>query len=269
MIEVIVFSHRRQLQLHAYLESLIKNVYPRPKIHVIYPSNDDYTLIQSNFKRPAPTLAPAQFHREHNGFDATFRDVIDSVESRYMMFGCDDVTWTREVDMFRVCRAITPDVIGFSLRLGDHIKPKRVDHHAPKERKWKWIEKTHHWGYPFELMGTVYRTSDIDDLLALMPKIGHPNHLESTGNAHFISLMCGRRPYMLRNENASCLAQAVNVVQRKKTAAHGGTDQEDPDLLQAQYQQGFRLDWKAAQGATYREVWSGVNDYWKLINVND
>jgi len=263
MIEVIVFSHRRQLQLHAYLESLIHFVDPS-QIHVIYPKENHYVPVWANFQALAPNI---QFYAELNGFDATLRSVLKSVKTRYFMFGCDDVTWTREVDLIDVCQTITPDVAGFSLRLGDHIKPARKEHHAPKERLWKWTEKVHHWGYPFELMGTVYRTSDIDDLLALIPNLRHPNHFEAVGNSHLISMLRERRPYMLRNENASCIAQAVNVVQRKK-ASHGGTDQEDPDLLEAQYQQGFRLDWRAAEGATYREVWSGSKDYWKLINVN-
>jgi len=286
MIEVIVFSHRRQLQLHAYLESLIHFV-RTSEIHVIYPKENHYVPVWANFQASSSNI---QFQAELDGFDATLRAVLKSVKTRYVMFGCDDVTWTHPVAIQTICEAITPDVLGFSLKLSDHIRPKNHPP-APMARKWNWADRAgtktephvHLWGYPFELIGTVYRTSDVVDLLDQLPnnsvangkasELEGPNHFEQQGCALWRigkdkHNMRERRHCMLRNENASCICQSVNVVQ-SRTSSHQGTKEEEPDILEQKYQKGWRLDWKAAIDTRHHEVWTGVNDYWKLKNVND
>lgn len=242
MLHVICFSHKRQLQLHGYLTSLYRYVMPEA-VTVIYPPSNAYETVKGLFG--AVNWMP------ESTFDKTLRDVVGSVIQPFVLFGCDDVVFTRHAEF-----EFEDDVIGYSLRLGRHINGAR-------ELKWDWTKASHHWGYPFELTGTVYKTYLVRALIDVLPGITGPNELECVVNEWLTEVQCPQ--LMQRNPTASCISQDVNQVAVGEyiSKGHRGTGEHEVNNLERLYQEGKRLDWEFAIGAIHDDVWTG-DKFWRL-----
>lgn len=177
-LSIIVFSRGRSLQLHAYLESLLKfSDVKQTMIYVLYSEMEHI-----NYSKVMKSYPYVHWIKEHN-FDEDLRECIKKAET-YIMFGCDDVVFK---NYFSINRAITylelyPDIFGFSMRLGINIKP------YPKNIKmiediliWDWQScKEAHYNYPWELDCTLYRKEDVLKLLMEEAHaIKNPNYFEA------------------------------------------------------------------------------------------
>jgi hypothetical protein len=149
--------------------------------------------------------------------------------------------------------AAEPGLIGVSLRLGLNIK-----HRPPPAAldalfyRWRWTNAPWHWGYPFELMASVYTAEVVKAVLAAISQpMRTPNDLENYGVTAARGLFAESRPLMaMFNCSNFAAAQDVNMVQTDyKNAAVGGAAY-DPATLSAYYQAGRRLDWAAAFNTT-------------------
>lgn len=176
MTTIIVFSKDRPMQLHAYLESLIRASGCRQEqIYVLYREVMPicYDKVKSFFPYVNWTVEDNFIHQ--------LWDIVSKADE-YIMFGCDDVVFT---DYFSLQKAELliegrEDIFGFSFRLGKNIRP------IPKciEKKedmfiWDWPENTWHYGYPWELDCTLYRKTDVIDIINKAGDVQSPNYLES------------------------------------------------------------------------------------------
>lgn len=252
MLHVICFSHRRQLQLHGYLESLIHYTKVQ-NIHVLYPKQD-YECVRKS-------LPAVSFVQEDPDFHTTLRDLVCITKEPFIMFGCDDMVFTRTVDMSEVCHRLDShhQILGYSTRLHDKLPG------APMSTFWEWpkYSPSGYWGYPFDLSGTIYRTGCIKNLLA---NIGHqksPNTFESNGKEFMDDCLGNHYPLFSRGEFPSCIIQQVNNVQTTVPINEAHYKEEHtPERLEELYRSGKRLDWKNAAGAIRGHVWT--NDFWRV-----
>lgn len=176
MIQAIVFSYNRAMQLHALLESIDKNAYNLfDYITISYNySNDDY-------KEGYSWLSEEGFADEWESHKKVvhttkFRDHLLSlidVDYPYTALLCDDSIVYDKMDRDDVL-GIMDSVFTFSPRLGLNVV-ECYTHNCENNLgnyvdmgdtiKWKWRQEKLDFGYPLTIDGNIYKTIDILNLL--------------------------------------------------------------------------------------------------------
>jgi len=251
MFDVICFSHRRQLQLHGYLESLFHYSYPH-RVIVIYP-RQDYSAVIASFPKVEFVI------EEQPSFNDTLRCIVSGVEYPFMMFGCDDMVFTRKIPVSHALKTLDNHrIVGYSTRLHGKIEG------APPELIWDWTCEglSGHWCYPFDLTGTIYRTEFVKNLVANIGSTKSPNSFESDGVSFVKRCLLGHYPLLSRGEFPSCVIQQVNNVQTTFQVSPGFVDKYSPEILELLYAEGKRLDWKYASDVAPGNVWT--NEFFRV-----
>jgi hypothetical protein len=163
----IVFTKNRPLQLEAYLRSMYQH-FPAElmQTYVIYKKSDDgefaneYQAVFSNFKDLQVV--------DEKDFNSDLMGVINEVQTKYILFGIDDVVFFDSVDFGLIDKIFDQagdDIFGFTLRFGEEIRLNGKDNIIDEQvgtstvYKFDWTQgKTSHTRYPFELCCTFYRT---------------------------------------------------------------------------------------------------------------
>lgn len=176
MSTVIVFSKDRPMQLHGYLESIIRASGCREEqIYVLYKEVPPIC-----YDKVINCFPQVKWIPEEN-FGMQVQDLVEKADD-YIVFGCDDVIFTDRFDLQKMETYLDENerIFGFSLRLGQNIKPtpKKIKS-AGQIRSWIWTDNTGHYGYPWELDCTMYRKKDVLGILQQIGKVGSPNYLES------------------------------------------------------------------------------------------
>ena len=263
MLKVLCFSKDRPLQLHGYLESLsfCGQVYPED-ISVIYAKSPHYKPLVEFFPR-------VNFIEEDQQFDKVFRDYINSLDDKDLIIpGCDDVVYYRMFPLYALSQAmLDPSLLGFSLRLGKNIKSSPVIGNNFPVITWEWAKAGSHWGYPFELMATLYRVSFIKELLKnCQIELKSPNYFESFGVNYCINNGVSKtHPYLaMFNTNNYCAAQDINRVQHDFPNKFGGTEDQSAEKLIEAYNSGKRLAWWNLWDIAPSDCFV-QNNYFKLV----
>lgn len=269
MVKALVFSKDRPLQLEGYLESLsfCTDLDPH-RTHIIIPSEDHYrSLIQAH-----PDI---HWHSESwfGGFDAALRYVTDRFlePGDEVLFGCDDVVYTSPFNLYVAGERLRldPQLLGFSLRLGLNIAAApRYSQNGPLFAHWRWTESASRWGYPFEVMATLYRTELLHELLSDAPvgSLRTPNYLENHGVVYVCKHFKSTQPELAMYRSVGhAVGQDVNRVQMDFENPFQGTAEHEVSHLLEQFRQGYRLDWTNLFGIDPPDVF--VNRmYWKLLS---
>lgn len=264
----LVFSKDRPMQLTAYLDSFGHNAYER--------SINSMTLVPEHFEEKYGNNFDWKFTQpfvEANGFDRSLELMIDngfvSRDHKYILFGCDDVVFVDELHLDTAQEFLDEhnDVLGFSFRLGTNTKPKIPGMTVANNIvAWDWRHKPSHWGYPFELMATIYRT---EDFIRIFSERKHafktPNCLESFGNHWMFANPNFRRHMACFRGISRAYAQDVNRVQDVFQNRIQGTDGHTAEKLIERYNTGNRIDWMSMQGISYDEPFLG-HKFWKETN---
>ena len=164
MISNIVFTKNRPLQLEAYLESLYRH-FPQQIIqtYVIYKVelfDEQYELVFRKFPS-CRVIREGDFHSD-------FLRVVNQVDTKYIMFGIDDVVFFDSVDFAVIdetFRQQAEDIFGFTLRFSlESLRDSddaiiEIAAAGQKVYGLDWINgQTPHTRYPWELCCTVYST---------------------------------------------------------------------------------------------------------------
>lgn len=199
------------MQLHAYLESLLYfSDLAVSNISVLYrkTSDTDYSRVITEF----PTVT---FIEEDN-FQKDLLEEINRCKD-HIMFGCDDVVFTNHFNLKFAEEVLKSNdqIFGFSFRLGLNIVPfpsNALDHIEYLEWNWSQVPENH-YNYPWELNSTLYRKSDILEILSALDfRIANPNFLE--GNIAAKASRYIKRPNLCcLKQNGSSIAITVNRVQ--------------------------------------------------------
>ena len=242
MCKVLVFSKNRPMQLHAYLESLfIRWDYADScysNISVLYHNDPPYDYEQVISAFPNVNWIP------ETNFNGQLRELIQNCSDEFIMFGCDDVIFVRpfSLNLAELILRENQSIFGFSLRLGQNIQgfPEDiVEDNFFYHWDWKAFELDD-FHYPWELDCTVYRTSDVKDMINKYQKpFINPNYFEEFVTFDWDYYI--KRPRLACFEISKALVLTINRVQNTHPNYF---DDNCPSLeqLNNMYQQGFIID---------------------------
>ena len=195
LISNIVFTKNRPLQLEGYLESLYR-YFPAERIqtYIIYKPELFSKEYESLFKK----YPDCRIVRENN-FSTDFFNILKRVDTKYILFGVDDVVYFDSIDFNLIdetFKQFPEDIFGFSLRHSpqnaiacETVQNGFADNQNIYKMNWQTIKE-----YPFELCATVYRTNLIKSIIynaqnnnPIIKKIFSPNSIliKLLGNSKF------------------------------------------------------------------------------------
>jgi len=237
-LQVVVFSKNRPLQLHGYLTSFYQNCATEASVTVICRSEPEW------FAKAYLEVAD-EFPQVHWRQEQVFaEDVAKSLDPDvpYTMFGCDDVVFTRQ---FEPDGALwTVDLIGLSLRLGSHVMLDMFGNPMPApafalDGTWNVEDGATDWGYPWEVLGTIYQTDFVRRMVARINPHS-PSELEARGALCWRSETDARR--MLSWGRSRLVVPTVNLVQSEYPNGIAGKIPLEPGFLLECWDMGLRMD---------------------------
>ncbi len=204
LISNIVFTKNRPLQLHGYLESLRRSL-PAEAIQTdilykpeLFDSEYDYCFSQFPNCR---IVRETDFHYD-------LLNIIEQVDTPYVLFGIDDVVYFDSVPLDLIEKTFADlggDLLGFSLRLDKRQMPddfaagnvRELSISGRRVYSADWTKGlTSGVYYPFELCATVYRTQDVRAIVAGTMKGGamiHKLFAPSSGMVKVVGKVYPRR----------------------------------------------------------------------------
>lgn len=266
MPSIIVFSKDRPMQLHAYLESLFLFSDAQAKnVTVLFKETPEI-----DYSRVIDSFSSVNWVRE-DVFHSDLLKIINQSDE-YIMFGCDDVVFTGpfNLDFAKNILQENADIFGFSFRLGNNIQPQ------PKEsisfggyRSWQWSEISEpHYNYPWELDSTLYRKSDIlDMLIAHGANIRSPNYFEGDFAVN-VDKYISRKQLACLTDKSKAIVITVNAVQ--DTHQNGFDSKKSTDIysLNDLYnRKNNKLDVHAIAALNNRHIHVG-SEYFLLENYD-
>ncbi|MHC4323898.1 MAG: hypothetical protein ACYSUX_06465 [Planctomycetota bacterium] len=171
MITNIVFTKNRPLQLEAYLQSLCR-FFSRELIqtYIIY----KVELFEDEYEQVFHKYSDCVVIKE-NDFHSDFLTVLSKVDTKYILFGVDDVVYFDCVDFDVIDETFTKyagDIFGFSLRLGINAAKDDIDTLSEAVMAGQtvysldWTQgRTPNTRYPFELCATIYTTALVKKII--------------------------------------------------------------------------------------------------------
>jgi hypothetical protein len=171
LISNIVFTKNRPLQLNGYLESLYRYFPPEQIQTYVLWKQELFTQEYEQLFSRYPTCVVV---RERD-FSGDFFKILNQIETKYILFGIDDVVYfdSVEISLIDVAFEIAGDnIFGFSLRFGCNVLNNGKDKVAENEIESQKIYKlnwqsgqTKNTSYPFELCATIYRTELVKKII--------------------------------------------------------------------------------------------------------
>jgi hypothetical protein len=255
VIRFVVFSRARPLQLHGYLASLLKVGYSEASVAVLVKIDpeylDAYQDVQLEF--------PRTYWCYEKDFASDLQAILAETEQPCVAFGCDDVVFTRPISPLDISRFLDeqPQVLGVSLRLGRHIERNMFGALMPQPSFMEWgiaaawdvtdAASVVDWGYPWEVLGTVYRTEFVKRVVEAA-KPANPSRLEQYGADHWREF--SDQHFMVAPTLSCLVVPTVNLVQDIFPNGIAGRVPLSPELLLQCWNAGLRLDVQRYEGMT-------------------
>lgn len=179
MISNIVFTKNRPLQLEAYLASLYRHLLEELiQTYILYKADrfsEQYAELLHRFSR-CIVIREQDFYRD-------FMNLIEQIDTKYILFGTDDVVYYDTVSFAIIDEAFdrfSNNIFGFSLRLSPEIlQPENdiVNEFTVGGQKiyrvnWKQSHSPNA-KYPFELNSTIYKTAFVKKVISHISR-GYP-----------------------------------------------------------------------------------------------
>ena len=183
LVDLVIYSYNRPLQLYALLESLEKYVMGAGEVSVIYKAgNDNYSKAYKQLSLDFPAII---FFEQNNALEGDdFKPLVIhcAFESphKYVSFLVDDIIITDKIDLeYCVQMLKNTGAYGFYLRLGKNIAYSDMAKIALPLPSYTIVEDgvnmwrfrdgiEHYWSYANINDMTVYKKSDIrNDLLSI------------------------------------------------------------------------------------------------------
>jgi hypothetical protein len=245
MLDVMVFSRNRALQLYALLES-IDEYFDNDKVNVsvLYRYDDDHI---GSIEEVIESFSAYNFINEIN-FENQVKDFL-SKKSEYVAFLTDDIIFKDQVNVDQIAEILgsNPQLLTFSLRMGLHIHecwsvnceqpfpPGQV--YSPNMFVWNWSQGAYDWGYPFSVDGHVFRKNQFHELTKSL-KYRNPNSFEDViqGLMHVKDIPQAMICYSL----SKLVNLPVNRVQETHKNRCG--DEDSKFLLDEYWDKGKKID---------------------------
>jgi len=177
MVDIVIFSKNRPMQLELLLHSLRERFEPFANIHVLY-TTSTYQM-RFGYKTLRDEYNNIEFVEEINGFKESFNNILRKLNERYCLFLCDDNVFVRELRVHELEDAVehfeaVPEIHAVSLRMNpeiDYCFPAKKTMKVPKMFffphgfVWSWMEEgiDRHtcWGYPMAINTHIYKAREI------------------------------------------------------------------------------------------------------------
>ncbi len=173
MINCVIFSFNRAMQLRLLLESISKNAAGVFHINILYKSSNDEFKSGYEKLKSENILHNIKWIEEKNFRDQTLELLNPNKEHYgYTCFFTDDDIIFNLIDEETIVNTIENDseIFTFSLRLGENVIKcytmacdNILGDHEVNENiiKWDWTKRYFDFGYPLSVDGHVFRTKDI------------------------------------------------------------------------------------------------------------
>lgn len=261
---IIVFSKDRPMQLHAYIESLLRYSDVNEKdIAVLYTCGDEI-----RYDKVIDSFAGVKWLKENNFYEDLSSLIAQA--SDYIMFGCDDVVFKNSFSTKAAEKFLSEndEVFGFSMRLGKNITPPPPE---CVEREdfiiWDWTKAdTPHYDYPWELDCTLYRKKDVASIVTQGKKIAFaPNPLERIVCMNLKGYI-SRHKMACYNSDSKAIVITVNRVQDlSKNPFHGNSFTDTVTLSRMYNDENIKLDINKISALRNNRIHVGL-EYFILTN---
>ncbi len=246
MIQIIIFSKDRALQLELLLRSMkeyflgLENY----RVNVLYTySNENYRLGYEKLKKIHNDI----FYKKEKSFKTDLIEMVDQ-NKKYLMFLVDDIIFKEKFDS-SLLKNMTGRTLCFSLRLHPNLERcYALDCEISKKPKFirnseflffSYSGAQGDYGYPMSVDGNIYHTSDIEDKLKRLHYTG-PNELEGALSNNGISkneMMCLYKSALFNNP--------CNKVQ---TCINNSSGYISPLYLNGMFLDGYKIDLEPYRG---------------------
>jgi len=192
MVDIIVFSKDRPLQLYNNLESIKKFVSGYGKVYVMFNySNEDYKNSYEKLNKLSVFDDIIFVDESIYGFNTTIRNILDILQSEYLLMEIDDEVYCDTIDLAKYTKAFSKHEIGRINFAADYkiydseyytnhedylIIDRRAITNPPKNN-----EELCLW-YPFNVSSTLHKVKDVVSLFEV-EDIRNPFDLEFKGSA--------------------------------------------------------------------------------------
>lgn len=261
MIQFIVFSRNRPLQLYGYLTSLLQQVTDAEcSVTVLAKVEQPYHVAYADLANEFPEAGFC--------YEADFAGQLPLLvnDAEYTCFGCDDVVFVAPIDEAPIAAELAEEspVLGVSLRLGLNVRRGMFGDRMPRPQfettmpmlTWDITTSAGDWAYPWEVLGTVYRTDFVREMVAAINP-GNPSQLEARGAQWSVWQKHTERRQLAAFPSARLVVPTVNIVQ-SEYPGNGiiGHRTLSPELLLECWNAGLRLDVER-----YRQT---IYDTWRI-----
>ena len=259
-IRYVVFTKDRRMQFRAFCESINHYVNPS-EIFVVTPKKyEGFDDIKN-----------LNWVVEHGSFDKTYKDLIESFDSKDLLCSMvDDLIWYKSFDKEVAEQFLlnNEDVIGISLRLGlntagvNYAGPFNVwelEDNKPMVAKFDWRGKLSHWAVGFELSCSIYRVSTVKNFIkAFIRDIKIPNCIESLGMDCLYRGVENRPKYAIFAEPSFCGCSDTNRCQDLYKNNTNGNQYTTIENLEKMYTEGYRINWKKYNKFLHSDPFTGT-----------
>lgn len=230
MINIILFSKNRAMQLELFIRSFNKYV----KNHNDYIINILYTFTDDNFKKGYDKLINMKHTNVNYIKEKSFRiDLINliMINNKYTVFFVDDIIFKNHIDFYDdqmnifkkdkniLCRSLRlhPNLT-YCYAMGIDIKNQP---HFYDNNIFYWKNQQGDYGYPMSVDGHIFRTDDILPIIKKIP-FNNPNSFEG-----YMVINSLKLPKMICYVNSIVVNNPCNIVQTNNPNFHGNEDIND------------------------------------------
>lgn len=259
LIEGIVFSKDRPLQLHGLLESYLRHAADPAPLHVLFKASSGAQ--RRAYDEVFACFADAKITaREEHQFRDDTRALIAAVQAERVVFLVDDILFIEPFAFADLCRF---DLLKWvpTLRLGrgiDYCYTRSVSQKEPpyfappgaadpRLVAWNWCEGEHEYAFPLSLDGHIFDRREIEIIAAHSDFVG-PNTFETILQLYI-------EPFLCRQAVAYAKPRLVNVpwnrVQSEWDSRNAGVS--DAELLRV-WEDGQQLDTSSFDGYVNRST---------------
>lgn len=254
MVDILIFSKDRALQLELLLRSIKQKLLLRSNVSVLYKtSNEIFNVAYDELKKEYPEVC---FIRE-SGFQSDVIKIVSTFKNRFCIFFCDDDVFINEVTEKELNELIlqydSKPIHSISLRMNPNINycyPARKEIAPPtfieKEKflLWDWRTCNIHycWGYPMAVNSHIYETNKIFKVIS---GIGfrNPNDLECHLNRNRFQ----DKPLLISFKESKVFCVQNNFVKPDKGQSFE-IDVNSAEFLNSLFLKGKRIDTKNIYG---------------------
>ena len=250
MIDIVIFSKNRPMQLFALLDSMSKltDHEKAANITVVYKYDEKYVPAIEQIKQEFSKFS----FKEQANFKNDVTNVLASTFNRFCTFLVDDIVFKEPISFANVCQLLETNssVLNFSMRMGTHLNfcypinsPQPIPDGMIQNGMfvWQWRNAQGDWGYPLSLDGHVFRKNDITRWISRI-EFSNPNQLEDRMQ---IAKMENLETHCVCTTTSCIVNLPINRVQDEYKNRCGD---EDPEVLLGLWNEGKRINIDAILG---------------------